>query len=180
MQIKHRSELGNLVKHLGIKGDTAEVGAAEMLFTADMLSWNIGKHYIIDNWGKIEGITGDGNFENSWHESNYQQGLDRIKKYNDRAIVLRGMSVDMAKNIPDNSLALINIDCDHSYEGTKGDIEAYWSKLVVGGIMAFHDHENVAYGVKQAVKEFAEANDLEIFLIPEDRLDDAGAYIIKK
>ena len=35
------------------------------------------------------------------------------------------------------------------------------------------------YGVKQAVQEFASEQNLEIHLIPENQIQDAGAWIIK-
>jgi transposase len=59
------------------------------------------------------------------------------------------------------------------------DIAAYWSKLVSGGIMSFHDHENESYGVKKAVAEFAKENNLEVHLLPENKPEDAGAWIQK-
>jgi len=32
------------------------------------------------------------------------------------------------------------VDGDHSYNGVKGDILTWWSKVKTGGIMAFHDY----------------------------------------
>jgi hypothetical protein len=58
------------------------------------------------------------------------------------------------------------------------DIANWFRKLKKGGIMAFHDYEAPQYGVKPAVKEFANRNDYLIHLIPEDKPEDAGAYII--
>lgn len=180
MEIKHRLDVGKLLRHLGMVGDTAEVGAAEMYFSADMLRWDMGKHYIIDLWGNIPGQAGDGGQSDEWHSTNYQKGIERIKEFGDRAIILQGMSVDMAVYIPDNSLVCVNIDCDHSLEGCRNDINAYWGKLVSGGIMIFHDFEQPQYGVKQAVTEFSTQHGLEIHLLCENKAEDAGAFLIKK
>jgi hypothetical protein len=179
MEIKHRIEVGKLLWHLGMNGDTAEVGAAEMLFTCDMLRWGFGKHYIIDLWGNIPNQFGDASNNDFWHQSNYESGLERIKEFGDRAIVLRGMSVDMAKNIPDDSLICVNIDCDHSFEGCYNDANAYWSKLKKGGVMFFHDFLAPEYQVKEAVEKFCNKNSISWNLIPENKPEDAGCWIRK-
>ena len=85
----------------------------------------------------------------------------------------------MAHAIEDESLDLVYVDCDHSYSGVKRDINSYWQKLKTGGIMAFHDFENEAYGVKAAVLEFAYDNKLTVNHIPEDKDADAGAWVRK-
>ena len=47
------------------------------------------------------------------------------------------------------------IDADHTYEGVKRDVEAWWPKVKTGGYVYFHDYipleEN--NGVKQAIEE---------------------------
>ncbi|HQV54298.1 MAG TPA: class I SAM-dependent methyltransferase [Chitinophagaceae bacterium] len=178
--ITYRRELPSLLKQLGLPKTAAEIGCAEGYNSHELLTNGIEKLYMVDNWGKILGITGDGNNHQDWHDKNYDDAMKRIEPFKENVTVLRGLSVEMADYIEDGTLGLAYVDCNHSYEGVSGDIPAYWSKLVPGGVMAFHDYENPAYGVKQAVKEFAEANGLEIHLIPENKLEDAGALIIKK
>lgn len=47
------------------------------------------------------------------------------------------------------------IDGDHSYIGVKSDCDYYLPLLKHGGLVAFHDYNNVAYsGVKQAADEY--------------------------
>lgn len=174
--IKYRRELNQIIDLLL---PAVEVGVAEGLFSADMLSWGLKKLYMVDAWQHLEQF-GDGSNLQEWHDRNMESARERVKKYGDKAVILRGKSVEMAKKIPDNSLGLVYIDCDHSYQGVKMDIEAYWPKLVNGGIMAFHDYENNSYGVKRAVEEFALQNKLLIALLPEDKQEDAGAFIQKK
>lgn len=176
--ITHRRQLVDLMKALGLPLIAAEVGVAEGLFSNDLLSEGLERLYSIDNWGKIDGQRGDGGFEQQWHDQNFKEVKDRLSKYGNKSITVRQMSVMAAKLIPDG-LGLVYIDCDHSYAGVWNDIQAYWPKLVSGGVMAFHDYENPSYGVKDAVQEFAKGNNLEIHLLPEDKPVDAGAYIIK-
>jgi hypothetical protein len=168
--IRHRRDL---YKIIDLSLPAAEIGVAEGYFSADILSWGVHLLYMVDNWGTLP-VKGDGGNPQSWHEKNYQNAMARTDKYN--RVVLRGISWEMANMVQDNSLGFINIDCDHSYEGVKKDIAAWWPKLASGGVMAFHDFENTAYGVKRAVTEFAT---MKINLLPEDKIEDAGAYIIK-
>jgi SAM-dependent methyltransferase len=40
----------------------------------------------------------------------------------------------------DGSVDLLLVDGDHTYEGVKRDIEAWWSKVKPGGLLFFHDY----------------------------------------
>jgi hypothetical protein len=180
MQIKHRIQLVDLMKELGLPLIAAEVGCAEALFSFDLLMAGVEKLWMVVFWDHQPNIKGDGNASPEWHKSNYEAAKDRVYPYKSKVEMLKGYSTKMAKLIPDNSLGLAYIDCNHEYSAVKADIGAYWPKLVKGAVMAFHDYENERdYGVKAAVKEFAATNNLEIHLIPENDPADAGAYIIK-
>lgn len=73
--------------------------------------------------------------------------------------ILRRRSADAAATLEDESLDWVYIDGDHSYEGVKGDLEAYWRTVKPGGLMAGDDygHEGSWFedGVTRAVDEFA-------------------------
>lgn len=173
--IKYRSDLYRILPE---NSTIAEIGTAEGLFAADMLLWPVTKKLIVcDNWGKIENQSGDGNNPNEWHNKNYSDAMLRLNFAIDKVKVLRGISWEMAASVDDESLDLLYIDCCHTYECVKRDIEAWISKVKTGGIVAFHDYENTAYGVKQAVKEFCDGK-FKIQLLPENKPEDAGAYFI--
>jgi hypothetical protein len=169
----------DLYKVIDLTLPSAELGCAEGYFSADILSWGVPKHYMVDNWGNIPNQSGDGGNDDQWHNSNFIKSMDRVKDYGDKVVILRGMSVPMADKVENNSLGFVNVDCDHSYRGVMGDIKAWWPKLVTGGVMAFHDFEATQYGVKMAVHEFAAINKLTVNLLPENKIEDAGAYLIK-
>jgi hypothetical protein len=48
-------------------------------------------------------------------------------------------SITASKNINDE-IGLVFIDGSHDYESIKSDFEAWWPKVQVGGIIAFHDY----------------------------------------
>lgn len=52
-----------------------------------------------------------------------------------------------------NSLDMVFIDGDHSYEGVKADIEAWLPKVKPGGVICGHDYNRDEYGVTRAVDE---------------------------
>ena len=90
----------------------------------------------------------------------------------DHINIKRMRSVDAAKDFEDNSLDLVFIDGDHSYECCKEDIEAWWPKLKKGGVMLGHDYGPKHPGVIKAVKEK--------FGDPEETSGEEGFPIWKK
>lgn len=173
--IQYRRELYKLLPPDFV---SAECGVAEFFFSEDILKMGASLHYAIDNWGTLD-QKGDGGHPTEWHEMNFARVQERAALYGDRVKILRGLSAHMAHEIPDNSLDLCYIDCDHSYTGVRDDINSYWIKLKSGGVMAFHDYQAPQYGVMAAVLEFAARNNLTVHDIPEDKPEDAGAYIVK-
>ncbi len=87
--------------------------------------------------------------------------------FKDRRTILRMDSKDAARAVPDASLDLAFIDADHSYEGCKSDLEAWYPKVRPGGIFSGHDFENTefpGFGVTQAVTEFITSHNLHLEL----------------
>lgn len=178
MEINSRVQLVELMKHLGLPLIAAEVGVAEGRLSKELLNWGIEKLYLIDIWEKIPFIPGMASMEQSAHDDNYNGMLERIKGNEEKVIILKGFSYRMADEIPDNSLGLVYIDGDHTYQGARADIDSYWPKLVSGGIMAFHDAANPTYGIRDAMHDFTKG--VGIHTLQEDgNIANIGAYIIK-
>lgn len=179
MQIQYRSQLVELLRHFGLPLKAVEVGTAQALFSADLLNAGIETLFSVDLWSHQPNVKGDGNESAEWHLKNYKEAKERLKQFGGRSIMIRHKSTDAAFHIKDKSLGLAYIDCAHDYFNVKADTEAYWPKLVNGGIMAYHDYHSPAYGVKQAVEEFCLVNSLEINHIPENNVEDAGCWLQK-
>lgn len=176
MQLKSRTELNKILPSNPV---VAEVGVAEGLLTEYILkNWNPGLLYCVDNWGTLN-QTGDGGYEQTWHNKNYAEVLHRIEPYKEKVRILRGLSWNMAQHIPNNSLDLCYIDACHMYECVVKDIEAYWPKLQHGGVMGFHDFCSMDYGVNKAVLEYVRNHNLALHHIPENHWSDASAYFFK-
>jgi hypothetical protein len=166
MIIQSRLQLGDLLKELNLPLVICECGVAEGLFSKQIMGWGVEKLYLVDMWKRIEGQHGDGDFPQEWHDNNLQQVRDTMSGYSsDKYVILQGDSSQMAIQVPDNSLSLVYIDADHSYEGVKRDLNAWLSKVVVGGIIAGHDYLNPGYGANRAVNEFATGR-FDVIIIP--------------
>jgi hypothetical protein len=85
------------------------------------------------------------------------------REFKGRAEIIETDSVSAAGRCPD-SLDLVFIDADHSYEGVKADIKAWRGKVKPGGWLGGHDYANTdprfAFGVTQAVDEVFEKVEL--------------------
>lgn len=60
----------------------------------------------------------------------------------DRVRALWSTSLNAANLLSTTMYDLVFIDADHSYEAVKADIEAWWPKVKIGGILAFHDYDH--------------------------------------
>lgn len=75
------------------------------------------------------------------------------QKYSDRARLIKGSSVEAARDIPDGSLDFVFIDADHREEAVRADIEAWRPKVRPGGRLAGHDAQAKFPGVLAAIND---------------------------
>jgi predicted O-methyltransferase YrrM len=77
------------------------------------------------------------------NDEKYLQVFCRLYgKYGARVSMMRSPSVLSARAFPDNSLAFIYIDANHSYASVLEDISAWIPKLAPGGIISGDDVED--------------------------------------
>lgn len=74
--------------------------------------------------------------------------------------------------VPDESLDLVFIDGDHSYEACKFDIEEWGKKVRKGGILCGHDYQHSHQGVRDAVDEAFGKNFIQH--------EDCAMWVVKK
>ena len=75
-----------------------------------------------------------------------------IQQHPRRTRFLHGTTADMASQVPDNSLDLLFIDAQHTYENVSEDIRNWTPKLKDTGILSGHDFARKFPGVEQAVR----------------------------
>jgi hypothetical protein len=71
-------------------------------------------------------------------------------------------SAKAAKLFADQSCWCVYIDADHRYEAIQKDIMAWKPKIVRGGILAGHDHNDCFPGVQRAVAELLDPKRLTL------------------
>lgn len=78
----------------------------------------------------------------------------KLTRFGGRANLLRRSSVEGASRFADGYFDVVYIDGDHTYEGVKADLVAWYSKVRPGGIFCGDDFN--WKGVSEAVVEFME------------------------
>lgn len=138
-----------------------------------------GHAWAIDIWKETGNpAQNDGGYGQQELDRQYQLVVDKARSAEQRlgfpVTVIREFSALAAGQFDDESLDWVFIDADHSYEGCKEDIEAWYPKVVSGGVLCGHDYiENDTYwrgvkvGVKQAVDEFCTAHSLDFHVFRE-------------
>jgi hypothetical protein len=179
--INHRWQLVDLVPYT----KAVEVGTHRGVFAEQLArvrrglpGW--GTLYCIDPWADPPGyeaqaaMLGDG--ATGDRDADYREARRVLRPYlaTDEVILIRGMSPEAAGAFDDGSLDLVYLDADHSYDGVRDDLAAWWPTVRPGGLLAGHDFlcpGEVGGGwgqyTQRAVTEFAAARDLDVFLVVE-------------
>lgn len=178
MKLKYRRDIPLLMKELGLPMIGVEIGVAEGYNSADLLAGGLEKLYMVDIW-KTEKVEGDGSSDQEWHDKNYRATMFRVKKFGDKAVILKGFSEAMSIHVPDNSLGLVYLDGGHSYADVYMDLTIWIHKAVHGAVIAGHDYLNRSYGVRRAVEDFTNGK-YKVHVIEENKDEDSGFYFLNK
>ena len=100
-------------------------------------------------------------------DSRYLRVLQRFQPeiQNGQVEVHRGFSNQVAVQFPDEYFDFVYIDGDHRYAAVKEDLELYFKKLKVRGLLCGDDYGESGWwkgGVERAVDEFASNNIVKI------------------
>ena len=114
--------------------------------------WQYNKKPIFKN-GKLvrlEEFKHDGQVWN--HTANEKRFRDEAMKWGDRIKIIKGRSMNVIDQIPDNSLDFVFHDSDHSYPFVRDEIKAYQGKIKTGGYSIGDDYNwtPVAKSVQEA------------------------------
>jgi len=85
----------------------------------------------------------------------------RLARFNDKTQFIIMRSSDAHKYVP-NNLDFVYIDGCHTYQQVKEDIENYFPKVKVGGLIGGHDFFGDYCGLVRAVVEFSASKKLEL------------------
>lgn len=138
-----------------------EIGVFRGEFSFEMINALQPKNfYGVDPFELYEGcVTKPGpEFEN---QEKLDQLANRVRSelLSRDAQLIRKQSKEASLDFEDNSVDVVYIDGDHTYEGVKLDIEVWWPKVKPGGFLCGHDYckgttgFGYPYGVIEAVQE---------------------------
>jgi predicted O-methyltransferase YrrM len=165
---RRRLQRRRLLAHLPRGAACAEIGTWRGDFAVTILrSRRPRRLYLVDPWehrseepyrgAMFGGLTRDGQRE---MDAIYEGVVADFRRRIDRGqvVVKRQRSVRAAEDFLDGSLDWVYIDADHTYEGVKRDLEAYFRAVRAGGYLAGDDYGQPGWwedGVTRAVDEFA-------------------------
>jgi len=179
LEILYRRDLNKLFSERNLPLTAAEIGVAEGRFSLEMLrDWGLDRLYLVDLWCHIPGMGAELG-KPAGQAANHDACLEKLRDYRGHYTILQGWSHVMANEVPDGSLGMVYIDATHEYIWVKKDLEAWYPKLVPGGIMAGHDYLNPRLTVQRAVDEFASKVGSVVYTIPEQDVNDSGFWFTR-
>jgi len=150
------------VEHFGDKQIVgAEIGVCLAASTEHFMKNvpNIVKYYAIDSYPTYIDWNG-ADFNEERQSLMKQYAFDALQPYKDKIEFVYKDSVEFAQTIGDETLDFIFIDGDHSYEGFLKDLQTYFTKIKVGGIVSGDDITLNA--INEGLKEFFKDKNVEI------------------
>jgi predicted O-methyltransferase YrrM len=150
------------VEHFGDKQIVgAEVGVCLAASTEHFMKNvpNIAKYYAIDSYPTYTDWNG-ADFNEERQSLMKQYAFEALQPYKDKIEFVYKDSVEFAQTIEDETLDFIFIDGDHSYEGFLKDLQTYFPKIKVGGIVSGDDITLNA--INEGLKEFFKEKNVQI------------------
>lgn len=144
----------------------AEVGVHKGVNAKSILeTLNVSSLVLVDAYFPYETNDAELSSDRNVH---YVEAKQRLLGFRDKLQWKICLSVDAAKTLPDESLDFVYVDAMHDYSNVIADLQAYFPKVKVGGVLGGHDFSNVHSGVIKAVAEFASTLNLKLFVEQPD------------
>ena len=168
--------LASVKEQLGEVDVAVEIGVWRGYYSTSIIKvLNPKTFYGVDPYTLYKGYTDKpGGMSNP--EFNSQTNLNKLFwkvkekfKIYDNAILAREYGNEYANDFEDNSVDFVYLDSNHKYECVKEEIEAWWAKIKIGGILSGHDYKQDSYfGVIPAVDEFVKREKVELNTTDEE------------
>lgn len=163
--------LFNFIKHHDLKDKKMVEIGCYLGISTELFAMFSKEITTVDLWGIDETYDGGENPKEYWPIIE-KQARDRLSKYSNVTII-KDKSSNASKNFENESLDLVYLDGNHSYFGLMDDIENWYNKINIGGVLSGHDYNQVE--VKKVVDEIVtkfNLSDLKVF-------DDTSWSLIK-
>jgi cephalosporin hydroxylase len=184
--MKTRKELPFLLNSLGLVGEGAEIGVFRGGFSEHILThWTGKKLYSIDSWTHQGKRLDKSDATEKEQLENKRICEERLKEFKHRSSIIHDFSVLAATRFESGkqaNLDFVYIDAAHDYRSVWADLEAWYPRIKVGGMLAGHDYKNSfvrknLVEVKRAVDDFFRIYGLMVNSTTDDNLP--SWYVIK-
>ena len=138
--MKNRKELISLFQERNVIGRGVEVGAFKGDYAREILGGWSGMLYLVDIWNQMS----DEHYADSCNQYSPKQliseCIDNIHGNENRCVMIRAESSSAANLFQNQSLDFVYIDANHRYDYVKEDLQLWFPKVRVGGVLAGHDY----------------------------------------
>lgn len=135
-----REEIADALNEYNMLGHVAEVGVLWGGFAAQVLKrWKGEKYYAVDPWERQPTEIYREFTENTDFDQCFRQ-VNQLAESDKRVVVLKGTSIEMVKQVPMYSLDWVFIDGNHLYKNVLEDMDVWFNRLKIGGILSGHDY----------------------------------------
>lgn len=110
---------------------------------------------------------------------------NNIKPVQDYVKIIRSDSSRAAQHFQDGEVDFLYLDANHTFDGVTADLEHWWPKVSIGGVIAgddwcFVDEKTNELSVRKAVTEFFLRRGLAIFVEPGEPNPEWKQWIVTK
>jgi hypothetical protein len=142
--VKNKFSRIELITEIGKEfpnGKGVEVGTFKGEFSKEIVKNWLGTLYMVDVWRPLtyEEYLDSSNHVN-YENGVYNEAINNIKGFEDRAIMIRASSEVSSDMFENNSLDFVYIDANHAYDYVVQDINLWYPKIKIGGYLCGHDY----------------------------------------
>ena len=143
--MEDRREICDLLNSQGLTRKGVEVRGADARVSSDRLGRRPAQYakHILNNWKGVLYLVDPWPVDNhaDYANSEYmRKTTETLRGVEDRGIMIRAFSHQAVELFRDESLDFVYINADHSYKGTKQDIELWFPKVKKGGLVSGHNY----------------------------------------
>jgi predicted O-methyltransferase YrrM len=160
--------------------DVLELGVLRGVFAEHILRQcqSILRYYMLDPWRHLDDWNKPANVDQSSFDDIYSLAMARTDFARERRIVLRGTTIEMIDEIPDETLDIAYVDADHTLRGIAIDLIRTYPKIRPGGILGGDDYTETIWQHAESYEPtlvcpfaayFAESQGSPIVILPHNQ-----------
>ena len=187
--LSDRKGLAFLANDLNLTGRAVELGVWRGEFAEHNLNkWRGAKYVLVDLWTSRDTDCVNGNESFCVYGGNESRSYDKMvtglrmqrggARFAGRYEMVQNSTLEAATLFPDGHFDWLYLDATHTYAEAKADLDAWYPKVRLGGLISGHDYQfqhqaigdGYVFGVRDAVDEFAARRHLRVYQTSEPYL----------